>query len=85
MADKGYDSDEILEFLAIRGAQACIPPKFNRIIQREYDKHLYKERNLVERFFNRIKHFRRLATRYEKHSQNFLGMLTLVAAVIWLA
>jgi transposase len=85
LADKGYDSNEILEFLLTRGAEACIPSKSNRIEQRDYDKHLYKERNLVERFFNKIKQFRRLATRYEKHSLNFLGMLALVATVIWLA
>jgi putative transposase len=85
LADKGYDSDEILEFLTLRGAEACIPPKSNRTVQREYDKQLYKERNLVERFFNKLKQFRRLATRYEKHSKNFLGVLTLVATVIWLA
>ena len=85
LADKGYDSDSIREFLELRGAQACIPPKTNRTAQYEYDKHLYKERNLVERFFCRLKQFRRLATRYEKTSRNFLAMLTLVATVIWLA
>jgi transposase len=84
LADKGYDSNEIREFLACRGAQACIPPKSNRTLQYEYDKHLYKERNLVERFFNKAKQFRRLATRYEKTSRNFLAMLTLVATLIWL-
>jgi transposase len=85
LADKGYDTDQIREFLELRGANACIPPKANRKIQYEYDKHLYKERNLVERFFQKIKQFRRLATRYEKTSQNFLAMLTLVSTVIWLA
>jgi transposase len=85
LADKGYDTDEIIEFLTLRGACVCIPPKSNRTVQREYDTHLYKERNLVERFFNRIKQFRRLATRYEKNARNFLSMLTLVATVIWLA
>lgn len=85
LADKGYDTDEIIEFLTLRGACICIPPKSNRTVQREYDAHLYKERNLVERFFNRIKQFRRLATRYEKNACNFLAMLTLVASVIWLA
>jgi transposase len=85
LADKGYDTDEIIEFLTLRGACVCIPPKSNRTVQREYDQHLYKERNLVERFFNRIKQFRRLATRYEKNAQNFLSVLTLVTTVIWLA
>ena len=85
LADKAYDTDEIIEFLTLRGATVCIPPKSNRTVQRQYDKHLYKERNWVERFFCRLKQFRRLATRYEKTSRNFLAMLTLVATVIWLA
>lgn len=85
LADKGYDTDEILDFLEQRGVTPCIPPKTNRTVQREYDKHLYKERNLVERFFNKLKQFRRLATRYEKTARNFLAMLTLAAIVIWLA
>jgi transposase len=85
LADKGYDTNEILLFLALRGAEAVIPPKSNRTKQRDYDKTLYKERNLVERFFNRIKHYRRLATRYEKTARNFLSMLSLVAVVIWTA
>jgi len=85
LADKGYDSNEILDFLNQRGAQACIPPKRNRLEQRDYDQVLYKERNLVERFFNKIKQFRRLATRYEKTGRNFLSMLFLVASIIWMA
>ena len=84
LADKGYDTDEIRDFLQVRGSDACIPPKANRTVQYHYDKHLYKERNLVERFFNKIKQFRRLATRYEKTARNFLAMLTLVATLIWM-
>jgi transposase len=85
LGDKGYDTDEILDFLKQRGATACIPPKSNRTEQHEYDRHLYKERNLVERFFNKLKQYRRLATRYEKTARNFLAMLNLVSLVIWLA
>ena len=85
LADKGYDTNEILDFLEQRGSTACIPPKSNRTIQREYDTILYKERNLVERFFNKLKQFRRLATRYEKTARNFFAMLTLVATVISMA
>jgi transposase len=85
LGDKGDDTNELIEFLELCGANACIPPKSNRKVQRDYDKHLYKERNLVERFFNKIKQFRRLATRYEKTSRNFLAMLTFVSTVIWLA
>jgi transposase len=85
LADRGYDTNEILDFVEQRGATACIPPKSNRKAQREYDTHLYKERNLVERFFNKLKQFRRLATRYEKTARNFLSMLNLAAIVIWTA
>jgi transposase len=72
LADKGYDSNELLTFVKDRGAESCIPPKSNRLYPQTYDAHLYKERNLVERFFQKIKQYRRLATRYEKTSRNFL-------------
>jgi transposase len=85
LADKGYDADHLLEYLAQHGIQAVIPPKSNRLQQRDYDQHLYKDRNLVERFFNRIKQFRRIATRYEKLARNFFAMLNLVCAYLWLA
>lgn len=84
LADKGYDTNEILDFLKQRGATACIPPKSNRLVQREYDTVLYKERNLVERFFNKLKHYRRLATRYEKTAVSYLGFVYLAASLIWL-
>ena len=84
LADKGYDANHLLEYLGARGIEAVIPPKANRLEQREYDRHVYKDRNLVERFFNRIKQFRRVATRYEKLARNFFGMISLACAVIWL-
>jgi len=61
-----------------------IPPKRNRINPRTYDAELYKQRNLVERFFNKLKHFRRVATRYDKLLANFLGFVKLAAVAIWL-
>ena len=67
------------------GAEAVIPPRSNRTEQRDYDRHVYKDRNLVERFFNRLKQFRRMATRYEKLARNFVSLLNLVCAYIWLA
>lgn len=85
LADKGYDANHVLEYLAQREIQAVIPPKANRVEQREYDRHVYKDRNLVERFFCRLKQFRRIATRYEKLARNFFGMLSLACAYIWLA
>lgn len=75
IGDKGYDSDEVVNMVQGRGAEAVIPPKQNRKEPREYDKHLYKERNLIERFWNRIKHYRRVATRYEKTARNFLAFV----------
>ena len=80
LADKGYDADHLLQYLEEFNIQAVIPPRAHRLEQRNYDRELYKDRNLVERFFNRIKHFRRVATRYEKLARNFLSMITLVCA-----
>jgi transposase len=85
LADKGYDADQLLRYLKERNIKAVIPPRANRLEQRDYDRELYKNRNLVERFFNRIKQFRRVATRYEKLARNFLGMLTIVCFYIGLA
>ena len=66
------------------GAEAVIPSIPARSRALPYDKHIYKERNLIERFFNKIKHFRRIATRYEKTALSFAAMLFLVGAIIWL-
>ena len=84
-ADKAYDTDAIIEHLAANEIQAVIPPKSNRIVTRSFDQHLYKNRNLGERFFCRIKHFRRIATRYDKLAERFASFVALAAAIIWLA
>jgi transposase len=84
LADKGYDADALVFDLRERGMEPVIPPRRNRLEQREYDRHVYKDRNLVERFFCRIKHFRRIATRYEKLAVNFSSMLAFVCTLIWL-
>lgn len=84
LADRGYDCDEFREVLIARGTQPVIPGKKNRLKTIEYDKHIYKERNAVERFFNRIKHFRRIATRYDKTAIMFMGGLVIAAILIWL-
>jgi transposase len=84
IADKGYDGDDFVEAIVATGAEAVIPPKKNRIFQREYDEVLYKERNLAERFINRIKQYRRVATRYEKTARNFLGFVHVAAIMILL-
>ena len=84
LADKGYDSDGFLEHLEVRCIKPVIPPRANRKTPRECDFALYCERNLVERFFNNIKHFRAIATRYEKTARNFLAGVHLVCALAWL-
>lgn len=84
IGDKGYDADSFVGIISATGAEAVIPPRSNRLEQREYDHHWYKDRNLVERFFNRIKQFRRIATRYDKLDRCFISFLSLVCAFIWL-
>jgi transposase len=85
VADKGYDADAFVATIESNGAKAVIPPRSHRLTQRTYDRHLYKDRNLVERFFSRLKQFRRIATRYEKLSNTFMSMLNLACSYIWLA
>ncbi len=84
IADKGYDSDELVKTITALQAQAVIPPRANRKEQREYDRHLYRERHLVECFIGKIKHYRRVFSRFEKLSKNYLGFLSFVSALIWL-
>jgi len=84
LGDKGYDADSFIGSLTARAIKSVIPPKSNRKIKRDCDFALYRERNLVERFFCIIKHFRGIATRYEKTAQNFLAGLHLVCALVWL-
>ena len=84
IADKGYDSDALVKTIEATGALAIIPPRNNRNSPRKIDWHRYKARNLVERFFNRLKQFRRLATRYDKLANRFSAFLHLACAYIWL-
>lgn len=84
IADKGYDSDALLEAVTAEGVQAVIPPRSNRTQQREYDQHLYRERHLIECFINKFKHYRHVFSRFEKLSKNFLGFLSFISALIWL-
>ena len=84
LADKGYDANHLIEKMNERGAEIVIPPKRDRRVQRFYDTDLYKERNKIERFFNKLKQFRRVATRYDKLLANFMGFVKLAAIAIWL-
>jgi len=78
IADRAYDSDKFL------GAIAVIPPRSNRKSPRSYDAHLYRERHLVECFMGKIKHYRRIFSRYDKLDRSYLGFLHFVGALIWL-
>jgi len=77
IGDKAYDADWILTLVEGQGMLAVIPPTKSRKEPRDYDKELYKERNIVERFFARIKHYRGLATRYEKTVESYLALFHL--------
>jgi transposase len=83
IADKGYDSASLRQWLAERGTLPVIPPRSNRKIQYQYDKRLYRERNVIERTFNRFKDFRRIATRFDRKLKTYMAALCIVAAVIW--
>jgi len=84
LADKGYDADYIVDAVKNMDAIAVIPPRLNRIVQRKYDKHLYKERNLIERMFGKLKQFRRVATRYEKTKIAFMSFVLIASILLWL-
>jgi len=84
LADKGYDSDALVETLEARGITPVIPPKANRKHPRKTDFALYRERNLVERFFCKIKQFRAIATHYDKLANTFLAAVALVCVLFWL-
>ncbi len=85
IADRGYDSDELRDFIKERGGKPVIPPKINRNVQYRYDKALYKTRNRVERFFCRLKDFRRVATRYDRQPYTFMAAVFLASIVaFWL-
>lgn len=83
LADKGYDTDSVLAQIEQLDAVAVIPPKSNRKIQRAYNRELYKQRNLIERGFNKLKHCRRIATRYDRKALYFLSFLHLAAFHRW--
>jgi transposase len=85
LADKGYDSDAIVELAVKQGMQAHIPPRKNRKEQRIYDKHLYKLRHLVENAFLHLKRWRGIATRYAKRSASFLSAVQIRCLMLWSA
>ncbi len=83
LADRGYDSNAILEQAKNQGMKAVIPPKKNRIEQREYDEDLYKLRHLVENAFLHLKRWRGIATRYAKNTASFLAAVQIRCIALW--
>ena len=84
LGDRAYDSDALRQTLAERGAWANIKPMPNRRRVPAFSRFLYRYRNLVERFFNKLKHFRGIATRYDKRDDNYLASVKLASARIWM-
>jgi transposase len=84
IADKGYDTNDIIEYARRRGMKVVIPSKKNRVEQREYDIELYKKRHLVENTILKLKRWRGVATRYAKHSTSFLSIVTIRCIFLWI-
>lgn len=84
IGDKGFDSQKLVAFIEAHGGEAVIPSRKNCTEQRDYDRERYKDRNLVERFWNKIKQYRRVATRYEKTARNFLAFIHVVSIMVLL-
>lgn len=83
VGDKGYDSKDLRDWLAQRGTVSVIPPRKNRKQAYEYDKAVYRHRNIIERMFCRLKDWRRIATRFDRNITNFMAAVTIAATVIW--
>jgi transposase len=84
LADRGYDSNAVLDLIARSGATASIPSTRQRRVRRSIDPAIYRKRNLIERFFCKLKQFRRVATRFDKLARNFLAAVLIASTRIWL-
>ena len=84
VADKAYDADWIRDMIDDQECHACIPPRANRAEDFPFSKRTYKSRNLIERFFNKIKQFRRIATRYDRLAENYRAMIKIASVRLWL-
>ena len=84
IADRGYAAEHFIDYLLERGIEAVIPPHQRAKVLREYDEWLYRERHLVECFINKIKHFRRIFSRFDKLDSSYMGFLHFVSVLIWL-
>ena len=84
IADKAYDAEKFLALATEQGSLIVVPPKSNRLEQRAFDRHLYKERHLVECFFAKLKAFRRISTRYEKLAVTFRTLVLIASCLVWM-
>ena len=84
IADAAYDADYVREAVAEKGAQAVIPNNPSRALKHPIDEHLYAQRQLIECCISKLKHFRRVATRYEKTARNYFAVVTIAAILLWL-
>ena len=84
MAEAAYDSDKLREQIVEQGVVACIKPRRNRKVVIPFDKEQYKERHLVECFFQKLKRYRRIATRYDKLAKRFLAFIHIACILVWL-
>jgi transposase len=84
LADKGYDADAFIEQIQTQQCTPVIPPRSNRKNARRFDKYIYKERHLIECFFNKIKHFRRVFSRFDKKASSFAGFLAYASFILWM-
>ena len=84
VADRGHDARAVLDLIAARGGRGHIPTQRDRKVQRRVDPVLYRQRNLVERFFSKLKQFRKIATRYEKTAENYLTAVLMVCSRLWM-
>jgi transposase len=84
VADRGYDSNAVLDLIARTGAKASIPSCSRRSVRRSVEPAIYRQRNLVERFFCKLKQFRRVATRFDKLARNFLAAVLIASTRLWL-
>ncbi len=84
IADKGYDSEAFVLKLKEQNSEAVIPSRINHKVQREIDKHLYKERHLIENQIGKLKHFRRVFSRFDKLAKNYLSFIYFASTVVWL-
>jgi len=84
LADKGYDANNFISRIQAQNSTVVIPSKANRKVQRSIDEHLYKERHLIENQIGKLKHFRRVFSRFDKLAKNYLSFIYFAGTIIWL-